>query len=153
NVAGPPEVAGKVRESAAVEAVSQAIVAMTVLIAEHFHAGRRRGGRCWRCRHRGTLARPAHVRLRRAAPEGAGCAGPPRRGRRPIVGRVTRRRAALHRARAEGGSGECRQQPALPDRHGYAAFFSAPSRSSRRRILPTLVLGSSLRNSMYFGRL
>ena len=32
-----------------------------------------------------------------------------------------------------------------------AAFFS--SRSARRRILPTLVLGSSERNSTYFGRL
>lgn len=34
-------------------------------------------------------------------------------------------------------------------RLGY--FFS--SRSSRRRILPTLVLGRSVRNSMYFGHL
>jgi len=33
----------------------------------------------------------------------------------------------------------------------YAAFFS--SLSARRRILPTLVLGSSARNSTYFGRL
>ncbi len=35
--------------------------------------------------------------------------------------------------------------------HFQAAFFS--SRSARRRILPTLVLGSSARNSTYFGRL
>ena len=31
--------------------------------------------------------------------------------------------------------------------------FAGSSRSSRRRILPTLVLGSSSRNSMIFGRL
>ncbi|GEM_PF-4875830 len=35
----------------------------------------------------------------------------------------------------------------------YARFFIASSRNSRRRILPTLVFGSSLRNSMNFGRL
>lgn len=36
----------------------------------------------------------------------------------------------------------------LPDAGGYAA---GASRSSRRRILPTLVFGSSLRNSTIFG--
>jgi hypothetical protein len=36
----------------------------------------------------------------------------------------------------------------------YAAFcFAGSSRSVRRRILPTGVFGSSLRNSMNFGRL
>ncbi len=41
--------------------------------------------------------------------------------------------------------------PSRLARHGrpYAALFS--SRSSRRRILPTLVFGRSERNSMYFG--
>jgi len=43
--------------------------------------------------------------------------------------------------------------PTDPGRR-YARFCSAAtaaSRSSRRRILPTLVFGSSSRNSMYFG--
>ena len=41
------------------------------------------------------------------------------------------------------------QSEAPAGRLGY--FFS--SRSSRRRILPTLVLGRSVRNSMYLGHL
>ena len=36
----------------------------------------------------------------------------------------------------------------------YAAFcFTASSRNARRRILPTLVFGSSVRNSIWCGRL
>lgn len=37
--------------------------------------------------------------------------------------------------------------------HAAFASFVASSRSARRRILPTFVFGSSLRNSTYFGRL
>ncbi len=54
------------------------------------------------------------------------------------------RRLRRHPPRKRGGRGR------LP----YFAFsFSASSRNSRRRILPTLVFGSVSRNSMWRGRL
>jgi len=47
------------------------------------------------------------------------------------------------------------ERPLLGGRSGYylaqVGYAAGASRSSRRRILPTLVFGSSLRNSTIFG--
>ncbi len=47
---------------------------------------------------------------------------------------------------------DCVNEPRMQKAHVVVSISQA-ERNSRRRILPTLLLGNSSRNSMYFGRL
>ncbi len=52
-----------------------------------------------------------------------------------------------------GGGAKASIYNGLLGSDGCGTRYALPSRSSRRRILPTLVFGRSARNSTYFGRL